>query len=1224
MKQVNSFRYWLATLLMFCIGMTAQAQKNLTVGTSEHGTVTFKVDGATATTAAEGKTVIVNIAPAGKGYKVSEVKATAYTSWDVAGARGEMPTEIPAVKVVEVSGQWQFTMPAYNVQVDVTYTTTSLENATIAAIPDQTYTGFQIKPTPEVKDGETVLAAGTDFTFEYGENINVATGGTVTVKPAEGSGFTGSKTVSFNIVPKSINATDITVDAIADQPYTGSQIKPAVTVKDGTRSVTLGTADYTTSYGENINVATGGKVTITGKGNYKDSREVTFKITKVDPTVTKAPTGKTDLVYNANPQELVNGGTATGGKIEYSIDNGSTWSESIPTKTDANENGYPVQWRVTGDENHNTTTPQTINVPIQKATLSELILNPESFTYDGTQKKPAETVKAGELTVPTTGYTIEGNTGTDAKEYTAKVTGKGNFKGTAQKKWTINTADISNEDDFAASLDPTSFVYDGTAKEPEVTVTRKSDNAKLTLGTDYTVAYTNNINVGNNTAKATVTGKGNYKGTRELTFSITNLALTSVTVEPSSLTYNGKEQTITIKEVKAGDLTLTADDYEVVDNSDKGTDVKEYTLTVKAKDGSNYAGTASTKWNITALSIANATVTLNPTEYTYDGTKKEPTATVKVGDLTLTAGTDFDVTYENNINAGTATAKITGKGNFKDETSKNFTIKQAELTSVELVSAELTFNGKQQTVKVKEVKAGDLIVPTTDYTIVSGTDKGTNVKEYEIQVNGKNNFKGTAKTKWNIVAASIKDAEVTLNPTEYTYDGTKKEPTATVKVTLDGTTYTLVKGTDYDVTYENNIQAGTATATITGKGNYKETTSKNFTIKKSDGTVALDPTEKTLTYGEGEQSFKLTLKPADLSNVQLISGNTEVATVDQEGNVTVQGAGVTTIYALVLGDNNYVSSWAACEVTVKPQEIADVTVGAAGANGVPVITAKNAAGETLTEGTDYEIEYVDADEQTKTIDEMRQAPGKYTAVITFGGNYTGIVYKEITVTAGLMDSDDFIDGLLDGTIKTGAVDETNAQYDVNGDGQVDIADLQALMNLEAGLNIDGSKPGAARAASDAGMALLTVSSADMGGGVTRYTLSLEQGRQFSAFLLDVVTTGSAMVTNETAEGMQLRSSTLNGMHRIIGLAGGSAAEGNVLQVDVMGEGSVSFGNISFSTPGATAFYVRMGDATGISLTSAAAAEGDVFGLGGQRQQTLQKGVNIVRGQDGQSVKVLRK
>ena len=1229
MKQVNSFRYWLATLLLLCVGMTAQAYDLTKTATAEdHGTITFKVNGTAVTSANENDKVTIEIAPKANGWQVDQVTATRYTSWNVAGARGEMPTTADLIKVQPVTGS-AFTyeiekMPGYNVQVDVTYKKTSLDGATIAAIPDQTYTGFQIKPTPEVKDGETVLAAGTDFTFEYGENINVATGGTVTVKAVEGSGFTGQKTVSFNIVPKSINADKVSVDAIADQPYTGSQIKPAVVVKDGDRSVTLGAADYDLSYGENINVATGGTVTIKGKGNYKDERTVTFKITKVDPSVTKAPTGKTGLVYNANPQELVNGGTATGGKIEYSIDNGSTWSESIPTKTDANENGYPVKWRVTGDDNHNTTTPQTINVPIQKATLSELILNPESFTYDGKQKKPAETVKAGELTVPTTGYTIEGNTGTDAREYTAKVTGTGNFKGTAQKKWTIGTADISNEDDFTASLNPTSFVYDGTEKKPTVTVTRKSDNAKLTLDTDFTVAYSNNINVGNNTAKATVTGKGNYKGTRVLTFSITNLAITSVTVDPASLTYNGKEQTITIKEVKAGDKVLTTADYDIV-SGNKGTNVGEYTLTVQGKG--NYAGQASTKWNITALSIANATVTLNPTEYTYDGTAKEPTATVKVGDLTLTAGTDFDVKYENNINAGTsAKAIITGKGNFKDAVSKFFTIKQADLTSVTVKNSPLTYNGKQQTVLVDKVMAGSLTVPATDYTIVSGTDKGTDVKEYEIQVNGNGNFKGSAKTKWNIVAASITGAEVTLTPTEYTYDGTEKKPEATVKVTLDGTTYTLVKDKDFTVSYENNVQAGTATAKITGKGNYKDTVMKDFTIKKSDGTVAVDPTAWETTYGKGDQTKQLTLTPADLTAVQWLSGNTDVATVDNNGLVTATGAGVTTIYALVLGDNNYVSSWAVCEVTVKPQEIADVTVGAADASGIPVITAKNAAGETLVEGTDYEIEYTDLDENAKTADEMRQAPGKYLAVVTFLGNYQGIVKKEITVTEITVDTETLIDGLLNGTIPMGAVTDATKKYDVNNDGQVNVADVQAQMNIELGLNADGSQPGASRATSEtAAEAVLSVSTSNLGGGVTRYALSLDGNREFSAFMMDVTANGVMQVVGQQAAAadMTLHTGTLqDGTLRLLGI--GAEQSGSVVYIDVMGEGSLNIGNICFSTKSASAFYARLaGDATSIDQLRSATAGGEYFGIGGQRQNELRKGVNIVR-QNGKAVKVIRK
>lgn len=930
MKQVNSFRYWLTVVLLLCVGMTAKAYDlTLTEGATEHGTVAFKINSGAATpapaTANENDKVTIEITPAGKGWQVDKVTATAYTSWGTAAARAMLPEELPTVKVVAVSGE-KYTyeiakMPHNNVQIDVTYKKTSMDDVTIADIPDQTYTGSEIKPALTVTFGDVTLVENTDFTIvKWENNVDVSTDAKpakVTIKGIEAAGFEASeKNKNFKIVAKNLNSQDITVDPIPDQVYTGSQITPAVVVKDGEKELEKD-KDYTVSYGENINAGKdAGKVTITGIGNYTDELKPTFDITKADAKATKDPEAKTGLVYNGDKQELVTGGTAEGGKIQYSTDGGDTWKDDIPTGTNAGS--YDIYWKVTGDENHNDTEKKKLYGKIAKAPLKSITVDPTSYSYDGETKTPTVTVKAtlkdgDKVLTKGTDYTLTGNTGKDAGPYNAIATGKGNFEGKLEAPWTINKADISDETLYTVTLSPTTYVFDGTDKTPTVTVIRKKDNKKLTLNSDFKVTYANNRNVG--TATATVEGIGtNYQGTKVL----------------------------------------------------------------------------------------------------------------------------------------------------------------------------------------------------------------------------------------------------------------------------------------------------------------------EFTITKSDSPVEITPTEWSTTFGVGAQSFKVEItKPSPAPEVQFITGNSEVATVDAEGNVTVTGAGVTTIYALVLGDNNYVSSWAACEVTVKPQEIenANVTVGDTGANGVSVITAKNKAGQTLIEGTDYEIEYVDADEQTKTIDEMRQAPGKYTAVLTFGGNYQGIVKKEITVEAGLMDSDDFIDALLDGTIKTGAVDETNAQYDVNGDGQVDIADLQALMNLEVGLNIDGSKPGEARATVNAGVAVLNVSSADMGGGVTRYTLSLEQGREFSAFMMDVVTGG--MVIGEQADGMQLRSSTLDGMHRIIGLAEG-AAEGNVLRIDVMGNGSVSFRNISFSTPGATAFYVRMGDATGISLTSATTAGGDVFGLGGQRQDGLQKGVNIVRDRNGKAVKVFRK
>lgn len=931
MKQVNSFRYWLTVVLLLCVGMTAKAYDlTLTEGATEHGTVAFKINSGAATpapaTANENDKVTIEITPAGKGWQVDKVTATAYTSWGTAAARAMLPEELPTVKVVAVSGE-KYTyeiakMPHNNVQIDVTYKKTSMNDVTIEAIPDQAYTGEEIKPALTVTFGDVTLVENTDFTIvKWENNTEVSTDAKpakVTIKGIEAAGFEATeKSQTFKIVAKSLKSQDITVDPIPDQKYTGSQITPAVVVKDGDKEL-VKDKDYTVSYGENINAGKdAGKVTITGIGNYKDELKPTFNITKADAKATKDPEAKTGLVYNGDNQELVTGGTAEGGKIQYSTSADGPWKDDIPTGKNAGD--YDIYWKVTGDENHNDTEPQKLDGKIAKAPLKSITVDPTSYSYDGETKTPTVTVKAtlkdgDKVLTKGTDYTLTGNTGKDAGPYNAIATGKGNFEGKLEAPWTINKADISDETLYTVTLSPTTYVFDGTDKTPTVTVIRKKDNKKLTLNSDFKVTYANNRNVG--TATATVEGIGtNYQGMKVL----------------------------------------------------------------------------------------------------------------------------------------------------------------------------------------------------------------------------------------------------------------------------------------------------------------------EFTITKSDSPVEITPTEWSTTFGVGAQSFKVEItKPSPAPEVQFITGNSEVATVDAEGNVTVTGAGVTTIYALVLGDDNYSMTWAACEVTVKPQEIADVTVGAAGAKGVSVITAKNAAGETLAEGTDYEIVYTDKDENEKTIEEMRENADKdYIAVITFGGNYQGIVKKEIDVQKDLMETDDLIDVLLSIATPADVTPET-AQYDFNEDGQLDIADLQALMNLKAYGNINGPATSRATDATSAD-AVMTVSTEEMGGGVTRYALSLDDDREFSAFMMDVTANGAMQVVGQQAAAadMTLHTGTLqNGTLRLLGI--GAEQSGSVVYIDVMGEGSLNIENICFSTKSANAFYARLaGNATSIDQLRAATADGEYFGIGGQRQNELKKGVNIVR-QNGKAVKVIRK
>ncbi|MBR6939650.1 MAG: hypothetical protein IKH65_02480, partial [Clostridia bacterium] len=135
------------------------------------------------------------------------------------------------------------------------------------------YTGEEITPEVEVKDGATTLAMFTDYTVSYGDNNVDASLNTITVTGI--GNYTGSVEKMFTITPKSITEDMITLSPDTAE-YTGEAITPEVTVKDGDKTLSL--VDYTVSYGVNNVDASDYTITVTGKGNYKDSAEKTFTI----------------------------------------------------------------------------------------------------------------------------------------------------------------------------------------------------------------------------------------------------------------------------------------------------------------------------------------------------------------------------------------------------------------------------------------------------------------------------------------------------------------------------------------------------------------------------------------------------------------------------------------------------------------------------------------------------------------------------------------------------------------------------------------------------------------------------------------------------------------------------------------------------------------------------------------------------------------------------------
>ena len=299
----------------------------------------------------------------------------------------------------------------------------------------------------------------------------------------------------------------------------------------------------------------------------------------------------------------------------------------------------------------------------------------------------------------------------------------------------------------------------------------------------------------------------------------------TISLATTSYTYDGttKKPSVTVKD---GSTTLTnGTDYTVSYSNNTSAGTATVTITGKG----NYTGTASKTFTINAKSISSTTVTLGTTSYTYDGTAKQPSVTVKDVTTTLTSGTDYTVSYSNNTNAGTATVTVTGKGNYTGTASKTFTInaKSISSTSVTLGTTSYTYDGTAKNPSVTVKDGSKTLTNGTDYTVTYSNN--TNVGTATVTITGKGNYTGTASKTFTINAKSISSTTVTLGTTSYTYDGTAKKPSVTVK---DGSK-TLTSGTDYTVSYSNNTNAGTATVTITGKGNYTGTVSKNFTITNS-------------------------------------------------------------------------------------------------------------------------------------------------------------------------------------------------------------------------------------------------------------------------------------------------------------------------------------------------------------------------------------------------------
>ncbi|MBQ1390722.1 MAG: cell wall-binding repeat-containing protein [Firmicutes bacterium] len=305
---------------------------------------------------------------------------------------------------------------------------------------------------------------------------------------------------------------------------------------------------------------------------------------------------------------------------------------------------------------------------------AKVVLTAATFTYNGEVQKPKIKTIGGRELKAGTDYTAKWSdaSSTDAASYTVTITGKGRYTGTAKATYTIKPKAITP----GVTLAKKEYTYNGKAQKPAVTV--KDGNIKLG-SENYTVTYASGrTNAG--TYKVTVKMKGNYTGSKSVSFKIVPAKVT-LPVAKTGLTYNGAKQT--------GVAEGTG--YTVTGGA--RTDAGTYTAKAILKDTKNYVWSdgkttaKSVKWTIGKANLKSASVA-KIKDQTFTGAALKPAPVVKMTlngkSATLQAGTDYQVTYKNNTVPGTATVTITGQGNFTGTKSVTFKIDKAKATATRL------------------------------------------------------------------------------------------------------------------------------------------------------------------------------------------------------------------------------------------------------------------------------------------------------------------------------------------------------------------------------------------------------------------------------------------------------------------------------------------------------------------------------------------------------------
>ena len=677
------------------------------------------------------------------------------------------------------------------------------------------------------KEGVLTLSTVAASTAKVGDQIGTITVPVVTTNYQKFE-FTIKVYISERIPPNASGVTVSASDITYGQMLNESKLTATGTMKHpGTGEEVKGTfawtnpeakpgaaGDYTASW------------TFTPAAGYEEyapaTGTVTVEVNKATPTFT-APTAQENLTYTGQEQALITAGMTDHGTMLYSLTENGTYSQDIPTGTDAG--AYTVWYRVIGDANHNDTAPASVAVSIGKKPLTITGVTAASKPYDGTKNAGITSVTFGNVILNRdTDYNVTANFDDAGVGKSKNVTATVTLMGQAAKNYALE------QSSFTATGSITKAAAPGSGLHPAVTVI--NDLAKtyeMVLSNDYLPKLSSPCEYGNvsYSLRGTYLTDG-YKDTVQVKVMEENgqykLKLTVPAVD-----YNKVSSVGTI------DVRVTSDNYRdfylTIGVKTKNKDVPVPDGTISASDitygqalnDSKIAGKMKDNGKTIDGTFAWKNGAINPDAGSYDaewvftpaeGYEEYATAT---GTATVT------------VDPKAVTVSITPNGGSYGETITPATATANDVVGEDNPEITLTYTGT-----------------ASDGTKYTGTTPPTKAGTYTIKASTTNaNYTLVANTATATFTVAKRGATVTPDNKSKVYQ--EKDPDLTYKVdgvldgeTLKGITLTRAEG-------ENAGQyAITATADAGANPNYK--------VMFAEGTLTIEPKSikgATVVLGKG-------------------------------------------------------------------------------------------------------------------------------------------------------------------------------------------------------------------------------------------------------------------------------------------------------------------------------------------------------------------------------------